>query len=144
MSEGTPGTSPSGGLRRALAQAGASLVSLVHTRFELAAVEFGEQRERAVARVILAVIAATFLAFAVLLASALVVLLFWDTHRILALAAVTLVHAAIGIGALLRLRADRHSAPAPFAATIAELERDGQWLTETLRDPGRPPGGDAR
>jgi uncharacterized membrane protein YqjE len=139
-----PGIAPAGGLRRALAKAGASLLALVRTRIELASVEFSEERQRAVSRIILAVVAATFIAFAVLLASALVVLLFWDTHRIAALAAVTVVHAAIGTGALLRLRADQRTAPTPFAATIAEFERDGQWLSDAVSERTNPPGGGAR
>jgi uncharacterized membrane protein YqjE len=79
-------------------------------------------------------VAVLFLGFAVLLASALVVVLFWDTHRVAALAAVTLVHAAIGIVALLRLKAGFRAAPAPFSATLAELKRDGEWLTGELHE----------
>ena len=134
MSDGTPGSPPSGGLRRALARAAAAMLGLVRTRLELASVEFREERERALARFVLVATAVMFLAFAVLLGSILVVVVFWDTHRVAALAGVTLVHAAIGVFALLRLKHDLRSAPAPFTATLAEFKRDGEWLAEGLRD----------
>ncbi len=134
MSDGTPGTAPPVGLRQALTRAGAAAVELVRTRVELAALEFAEERERAKLRLVLAVVAATFFAFAVLCASALVVLAFWDTHRMAAIAAVTLLHLAIGVGALLGLRASQRSAPSPFRATLAELDRDRQWLAGEMRD----------
>lgn len=134
MSDGTPGNAPPAGLRQALARAGAATVELVRTRIELATLEFAEERERAKLRLILAVVAATFFAFAVLCASALVVLAFWDTHRMAAIAAVTLLHLAIGVGALLGMRASQRSAPPPFQATLAELERDRRWLAGEMHD----------
>jgi uncharacterized membrane protein YqjE len=134
VSDGTPGTAPSGGLRRALARAGASVLGLVRTRLQLASVEFAEERERVRSRLILAMVAAMFFAFGVLALSALVVLLFWDTHRVAALAAVTALHFAIGAGAWWRLKAQQRSAPQPFAATLSELERDREWLAAEMRD----------
>ena len=61
----------------------------------------------------------------------LVVVLFWDTHRIAALCGVTIVYLADrrssrSGGSSARRKAD---AP-PFAATLAELERDRAWLAE--------------
>jgi uncharacterized membrane protein YqjE len=134
VSDATPGSAPAGGLRRALARAGAAAVELVRTRVELAALELTEQRERAKHNLVLIFVAATFIAFAVLCASALVVVLFWDTHRIAAIAAVTALHLAIGVGALFRLRASRRQAPPPFEATLAELERDRRWLAGEMHD----------
>lgn len=134
MSEGTSGIAPTGGLRRALTRAGAAALELIRTRVELAALEFAEERERAKLHLVLAAVAGTFFAFAVLCASALVVVVFWDTHRVASIAAVTVVHLAIGIGALSRLRAGQRAAPPPFQATLAEIERDRQWLAGEIRD----------
>jgi len=138
VTDGTPGTVPAGGLRHALARAGASLLGLVRTRLELASVEYLEARERTVSQLFLTAVAVISFAFALLMASALVVVLFWDTHRIAALAAVTLVYVAIGAGAWWRLKVDARCASTPFEATLAELERDGQWVSEALRDRGNP------
>ena len=131
MSDGTPGN---GGIARALSRVAAAALNIVHTRLELAAVEFAEERERTRTRIILIGIAVLFLAFGVLAASALIVVLFWDTHRIAAVAAVTVAHFAIGGYALLRLQSDSRNAPAPFAATLAELERDHEWLVGEMLD----------
>lgn len=133
MSEATPGAASAAGLRGALARAGAATVELLRTRIELASLEFTEQREHAKESLVLIGIAGLFLAFAVLSASALVVILFWDTHRVAAIAGVTLFHAVVGIIALLRLQASQRNAPKPFVATLAELERDREWLAGHAR-----------
>ena len=126
------GSSPggSGGLRAALARLGAAGIELSRTRVELATLEFTEERERTTTRLVLAAAAASGFAFALLGASAFVVVWFWDTHRLLALGGVTLVYLLIGVFALLRLQAFQRSAPKPFATTLAELERDRDWLRE--------------
>jgi uncharacterized membrane protein YqjE len=134
VSDGAPGSGTAAGLRGALARAGAATIELVRTRIELASLEFAEQREIAKRSVVLAVVSGVFLGFAVMSASALVVVALWDTHRIAAIAGVTAFHALVGIAALLRLRAAQRAAPPPFAATLAELERDRQWLASGLRD----------
>jgi uncharacterized membrane protein YqjE len=138
VTDGTTGNAPAGGLRSALARAGASLLGVVRTRLELASVEYQEARERTIAKVILTAIVVIAFAFALLMASALVVVLFWDTHRIAALVAVTLGYAAIGAVAWWRLNVEARSAPAPFEATRTELDRDAQWLGEILRDRTKP------
>ena len=138
MTDATPGDTTAGGLRGALARMGAATLILLRTRLDLASVEFAEERERAKTRVILIAVAVVFLAFAVLAASALVVVVFWDTHRVAAVAAVTLLHLAIGVGALLRLQAELKTGQAPFAATLAELERDRDWLAGELRRRAEP------
>ncbi len=134
MSDGPQGYAPGGGLRRALSRAGVAAIELLRTRIELAALEFAEERERAKSRLVLTFVAGTFFAFAVLCASALVVLMFWDSHRVAAIAAVTAFHAAVGAIAVWRLRASYRSASPPFQATLAELERDRQWLAGEMRD----------
>ena len=132
MTDGTPGGTH-GGLRGALAQLGASLLGLLQTRLELVALEFGEERERTAERLILILVAVLFLAFAVVAASALVVVWFWDTNRIAALAGVTVFYLLVGSAALWRLRAQQRAAASPFAATLAELARDRAWLADSVR-----------
>jgi uncharacterized membrane protein YqjE len=133
VSDGAPGGS-GGGLRGALARLGAGAVGLVRTRLELAALEFDEERRRALESVVLVLVAVLFFAFAVLAASALVVVWFWETQRIAALWGVTIAYVVIGVAALWRLSARRRTDARPFAATLAELERDRAWLAEQLGD----------
>jgi uncharacterized membrane protein YqjE len=121
-------TSRAGGISGALTRLSATLLSLVHTRAELASVELAEARERALARLILLVVAAVGFGFAALFASALVAVWFWETNRVAAIAGVTLFWAAVGAIAMLRLGQRRRSEPRPFAATLAELDRDRAWL----------------
>lgn len=134
MSEGTPEAPPGGGLRHALKQVGVSLFDLVGTRLQLALLEFNEQRERAKSALLLVLVAAFFFALAILALSALIVAFFWDTHRLIALAAVAGGYLLIAVAALLVLKARERSAAAPFAQTIAEFERDRQWLAGDVRD----------
>ena len=126
----TDGTAPASrrGLRTAAAQFADTLLGLGRTRLELAAVEFEEARARAAERLVLSLVAGLCFALAVLVASMLVVVLFWDTHRIAALCAVTIVYALLGLVALWRLAVQRKSETPAFAATLAELERDREWL----------------
>jgi uncharacterized membrane protein YqjE len=135
VSDGTSAESSPGGLRRALTRAGSAAVALLRTRVELASVEFQEERSRTFQRVGLLVVALLAFAFALLFASALVLVVFWDTHRITAIALVTLFYVLAGAIALWRLAVLQRTSPRPFAATLAELERDGQALTDEFHDP---------
>jgi uncharacterized membrane protein YqjE len=107
---------------------GATLVEAVETRVELALVELREEGERRKAMLVLAVTGALFLSLGLLLAAFFVVVFFWDTHRLEAIAGVTLLYLGIAAGAFLRLRANARSAPAPFEATLRELAADRDLL----------------
>ena len=126
----TDGTSPPSrrGLKSAAASLAAALLGLGRTRLELVAVEFEEARARTSRNIALVMVAALCFAFALLAASLLVVAVFWDTHRIAALCGVTILYALLGLLALWRLSARRKTDAPPFAATLAELERDRAWL----------------
>ena len=132
MSDDTPGEVRPEGLRGATAQLGASLLAIFRTRLELATVEFSEERERTQDRLVLLAVIIVGFAFALLAASAFVVVLFWDTYRLPALAGAALFYAAIGAWAVWKLNAGRHGDPGPFAATLAELERDYEILTHKI------------
>lgn len=133
MSAGTPGGPPRG-LRGALGDLGGSLLGLLHTRLELASVEFAEAREHTLVRVVVLATAAVCFAFALLMGSLLIVVVLWDTHRVEALLGVTLAYAAIGLVALWHLRRLRREVARPFAASLAELERDRAWLAGRFGD----------
>jgi uncharacterized membrane protein YqjE len=127
VNDGTPPRSRRG-LRGAAAQLAAAVLGLGRTRLELAAVEFEEARARASDRLVLSLVAGVFFAFALLAASLLVVVLFWDTYRIAALCGVTIGYLLLGLLALWRLAAQKKNDSPAFAATLAELERDRAWL----------------
>jgi uncharacterized membrane protein YqjE len=112
------------GLLSALRAAGATLNELVRVRGALFAVELREEVERRRQMLVLAALGFAFLHTALLLVTLFVAVAFWDSHRIAAVGAMALIYLGCGAAALLRLRRDAAAAPAPFAATLGELERD--------------------
>ncbi len=107
---------------------GATFLALVCARAELIAIELQEERVRAGQKLVLVVLAALFLAMGLLLAAFLVVVLSWETHRMLAAGGVTLLYLGIGGWALVRLREMRRNSPPPFAATMSEFANDLRLL----------------
>jgi uncharacterized membrane protein YqjE len=103
---------------------GSSVLALLRARVELLGLELEEGKERGKRALLLGCVAALFLALGLLLLAFLVVVFFWDTHRLLAVGGVTLLYLAIGIGAAVRLRAALRDSPPPFSATLAEFRKD--------------------
>jgi uncharacterized membrane protein YqjE len=130
-SEGAP---PAGGLKGALARLGESALGLVRTRAELAGVELVEQRERLVLRLALLVAGIVVLAFAALFVGVFIIALFWDSHPLAAIAFVALLYALAGALMIAKSRAIGREAPAPFSATLAELEKDRVRLQRAAQD----------
>jgi len=125
-------------LRPALSRLADAGLALLRTRGELAAVEFAEERERLKRSAITLGTALLMVAFALGGAGLWVVVYFWDSGRLTAIAVVSLVYALLAV-VLWRLDAARVDAdPAPFAATMAELEKDRQWLARQSRPPAEP------
>jgi len=125
---GTPGGT-SRGLRGAVNALGGALLGLVHTRLSLAALEFDEARDRTIASLVTVAIAVLAFSFAILGASALVVIAYWETNRIAALCGVVVAYLLIGFVAMWRLSARSKADGPPFAETIAQFERDRSWFT---------------
>jgi uncharacterized membrane protein YqjE len=140
MSEGGSEQSNARGLSAAAARLGASLLGLVRTRLELASVELAEERDRVQYQLTTLAVAIAMFLFALLFAATWIIVYFWDTNRLTAIAVVAIVFAAIG-AALLMLRSQAASvAPMPFAATIAEFERDRAALAgRDGTEPSEPP-----
>jgi len=116
------------GVAASLKSIGATLLNMAGTRAELALVEFREEGERRKRMLLLAAGAASFLAMALLFAGAFVVALFWDSHRLLAIAAVTLAYLAIAGAAAMRLSAMARTSPPPFEATLRTFAADRDLL----------------
>jgi uncharacterized membrane protein YqjE len=134
VSDDLPGARREPGLRGALGRLMESGLALLRTRAELAALEFAESRDRARDQLVLAAVLGVALAFAWAALCALVVVAFWDTYRLLALGAIVAFHLVVAAIAWSRLRAAQATSSAPFAQTLAELDRDRQWLAEQFRN----------
>ena len=113
-----------GGLGDALRAIGGTLADMIRVRGALVSVEIAEEIERRKQQLMLGALAALFLHTAFLVATFVVAALFWDTHRFIALGALTLVYLALGAGAIALMARRARAAPAPFAATRRELEQD--------------------
>lgn len=122
-----PQASPEG-LFASLKTLGATFAAILQNRLELLSTDIAEERARLGAILLLSLVALFCLGVGVLLLTLLVVVLFWDTHRLEALSALTLLFLAAGgwVGwmALHRLR----SKPRLFEASIAELAKDREHL----------------
>ena len=130
MVEARDDAPPRPSFRDAAARFVNSALGLLQTRAELASIEFTEERERLKRMAMMMAGAVFMLSFAVLGVAAWIVVYFWDTHRLEAIAAVTLVFALAGGWLLWRNAADHRAAPKPFSATLAELEKDRTWIMD--------------
>lgn len=119
----------SGGLFDSLRTLSISLVGIVHTRLELLSTDIAEEREHLIALLVLVLLALFCLGVGVVLLAMLVVVAFWDSHRLLALGGVTGVFLIASAGmAWLALHKTR-TRPRLFAASLAELSKDRQHLS---------------
>ena len=124
MSARPLGAPASSGLLDALRAIGATLNDIVRVRGALFAVEMREEMQRRKQMLVLAVLGVAFLHMAIVVLTLLVVVAFWDTYRLSAIAAMAGLYLLCGSAAFIRLRAEVDASPAPFAATLGELDRD--------------------
>ena len=106
----------------------ASFVGVLQTRLDLASTEIAEERERLKELLLLAAIALFCLSLAAILLTALVVAVFWETHRLYVLGGLVLFYLAAGAIAALVLRKKAAARPKLFSATFAEFAKDRERL----------------
>jgi uncharacterized membrane protein YqjE len=118
------------GLLQSLRRSLATLLATARTRGELLQVEVEEEKLRLAGVAIFAVAAAFFLALAVVMLTCFVILLFWDTHRVLATGLITLAYVLIGLCCALITRQRARVKSKLFAASLAELRKDSERLSQ--------------
>ncbi len=109
-----------------ISRIGATLLAMLRTRLELAALELQEETQRVFGYVAWGIAAAFFGVVAVLLLILFVLVLFWDTHRLLAVGGMTLLFALGSVLAFFKVRGDLTTRGPIMAATLAELRKDAQ------------------
>jgi uncharacterized membrane protein YqjE len=124
----TEETGRSEGLLESLRNLARTSLAIVQTRIEIFASEIDEERTRLARIALLAAAAAFCLGLAVILLVFFLVVLFWDTDRLLAIGVLAGVFAVGGIAACLGLRAAVSKRPKFLSATLAELRKDGTRL----------------
>lgn len=108
----------------------ATLLATLRTRGELLQTELEEERLRLAGIAVFALAAAFFLLLGALLMSFFLVLLFWDSHRLLVAALLALAYLAIGVVCALVARQRAGAKSTLFAASLAELAKDGEQLKD--------------
>ena len=105
-----------------------TLLSFVLTRTRLAATELEDQALRLIEILVWIAVALFFIGIATVFIALLVVLLFWDSNRLLAAGLLAALFVSIGTGATLIARRLLRERPKFLGATLAELERDRDTL----------------
>src|SRR6185503_14029230 len=102
-------------------------------RLELAGLELEAHVLRSISALVMGGVAVVLALIAFGFVGIAVIALFWDTHRVAAASGVTLAYLLFALAVAAHARARWAARPAPFAATLRELELD----REAMRDLGR-------
>ncbi len=137
MAEGPHDRPPPPGetLRGALAKFADATLGLLRTRLELAALEYTEERDRVGRQLALLLIGLCCLLFCLFFVAFAVIAYYWDTYRLHAIMGVAAFFGVIGAVLLWRRAEVSSTSPAPFAASVAELEKDRAALARTMNLP---------
>jgi uncharacterized membrane protein YqjE len=100
------------------------LLDIVQTRLELMSNEMEVYRLRVIRLMLFSLIMFFFFCLGLVLLTLLIVVMFWDTHRFLAIGLVAAIYLCIAAGlAIYVVREVKHT-PKLFSASLAELTKD--------------------
>jgi len=116
------------GLFESLKALTATLVTIVHTRLELLSTDLEEDRERLMSLVMMSLIALFSLLIGAVLVTITLVVAFWDSYRVLALASVSGVFIIVGVATWLAAVRQAKKKPKMFVSSLLELIKDRQQL----------------
>jgi|PersoiStandDraft_1058852.scaffolds.fasta_scaffold91186_1 uncharacterized membrane protein YqjE len=122
------GAAARGGLLHSIKHLAQTLLGAAQTRLEILATEIEEERVRLEQLLLVALAAAFCLAMGIVLCVALVVVYYWDTHRLAAVGMLAAAFLAAGVVFGLILRDKAKTRPKPFAITRGELAKDRAML----------------
>lgn len=115
-------------IAESIARLAATLLSVAQTRVELVAAEVEEESLRYFSYLLLSLAALFCLGVAILLGVLLLVVLYWDTHRIGILLTLTTLFGIASIMMALRVRRRYRVKPRLLTHTMTELSRDADML----------------
>ena len=116
------------GLLGSLKSLSSLVVAIAHNRLNLLSTDIEIARERTVSVLMMVLVALFCLCFGALLLALFVVVIFWDTHRLIALGSVTGLFLLIGGIYLWRVLRALKRMPATFEASLTELAKDYKTL----------------
>ena len=126
MAEKTPGGSK--GLLESLTILAGTLVAIAHTRLDLLSADLEEERAHLFSLLVLTLAALLCLGIGVVLATILLVVAFWDTHRLLVLGLLAGFFLVVGMAVWAFAMHKARTKPRLFAASLSELFKDRQQL----------------
>jgi len=115
---------PQSGLAGSLRQLGTTVLGILQTRLALVGVELEEALQGFFVTMAVALAMMLFATLGLLAFTMLMVVAFWDTHRVLALALLSFAYLALAAYFGLRLRRALAERPPLLEASLAELEKD--------------------
>lgn len=111
-------------IAKSVGRLASTLVDMVHTRLSLAAVEVEEELQRVLGYLVFALLALILFGIALLLAAFLVIVLFWDSHRVEAASSMAALFGAAGALVAMKVKAGIARKPRLLESTLAELRTD--------------------
>jgi len=118
-----------GGLFESLRVLAGSVVGIVHTRLELLSTDIAEERAHLTSLLVMGLVSLFFLGVGVVLLAILIVVAFWESHRLAALGGLTGLFLIAGAGLAWFAMHKARSRPRLFEASLAELSKDRQQLS---------------
>jgi uncharacterized membrane protein YqjE len=125
----TAGAARAGGLLSSMKKLIATLLAVVQTRLALFANEVHAEGLRLAQMLWLGAAAVFFLACGVLLLTLLVIVMFWDTNRVLAIGSFAVLYLAIGAALAWAARSRAAAGTRLFEASLGELKKDRDRLS---------------
>ena len=119
---------PIGRLLSSIGNFAATLVTIVRTRLELVTVELQLELARIAGLAVWIAVALVAGAFSLLMAGVVVIIAFWDEHRLLAAVGVTGAYVLLTVIALAVILRRLRSGRRMFDGTLSELVRDAEQL----------------
>ena len=116
------------GLLGSLKSLSSLVVAIAHNRLNLLSTDLEIAREQTVSVLMMVLVALFCLCFGALLLALFVVVIFWDTHRLIALGSVTGLFLLVGSIYLWRVLRALKRMPATFEASLTELAKDYKTL----------------
>lgn len=117
------------GLLGSLQKLLATFSEIIQTRLDILATEWEEEIVRLQQLLLYGLLALFFLGLGVVFASLYLVVMYWDSHRLMILAGFAVLYLTIGIIAASVVYRQLRNRPRLLSATIAELRKDRDRLT---------------
>jgi uncharacterized membrane protein YqjE len=101
-----------------------TLLGMAQTRLELLVNELEEERIRFIRLLLYSLFMMLFFGLGAALLTLLVIAVFWDTHRLLAISLVTITYLGIALWLAIRVVSETRHRPKMFSSTLDELAKD--------------------